>query len=105
MVWNVYVYNNTKIEVYNIFKHSSFRNDVVIATLEYKEKEEFSKYIKSSLMYHFWSKAGWEVIVAPWCGGDRELDAVKIDVYEQVINNWDIFIDYVWNNREEFLVE
>jgi len=25
----------------------------------------------------------------------------KIDVYEQVMNNWDIFIDYLWNNRKE----
>ena len=25
----------------------------------------------------------------------------KIDVYEQVISNWEIFIDYLWNHRSE----
>lgn len=25
----------------------------------------------------------------------------KIDVYEQVMNNWDIFIDYLWDHRKE----
>lgn len=25
----------------------------------------------------------------------------KIDVYDQVMNNWDIFIDYLWDHRDE----
>lgn len=28
----------------------------------------------------------------------------KIDVYDQVINNWDIFIDYLWDHRKELKV-
>ena len=25
----------------------------------------------------------------------------KIDVYDQVINNWDVFIEYLWEHRKE----
>ena len=32
---------------------------------------------------------------------DYEKHPLKIDVYEQVMNNWDVFIDYLWNNRKE----
>ena len=45
----------------------------------------------------------------------KEGKDVKIDVYRQVMNNWDIFLDYVWsakpirrirhNNRPEESVE
>lgn len=28
----------------------------------------------------------------------------KIDIYDQVMNNWDVFIDYLWNNRKELKV-
>jgi hypothetical protein len=24
----------------------------------------------------------------------------KIDIYEQVMNNWDLFLDYVWNSKQ-----
>ena len=58
MEWNVFNYNINlkKIEVYNIFKHGSFYNDVKLAIEQYEDKKEFAKYIKSSLMYYFWSK-------------------------------------------------
>lgn len=107
MKWNVYYHNinKKKIEAYNIFEHCGFCNDVKMAIKEYDNKDGFSKYVKTSLGYYFHYKAEWEIIVAPWCGGDRELDAIKIDVKDQVMNNWDIFIDYCWNNREELLVE
>ena len=102
MEWNVFIHNinRKEIENYNIFNHGSFREDIVRAAKEYDNKEEFLKYVKSSLMHHFWAKAEYEVIIAPWCGGDREKDAKKIDIYDQVTNNWDIFSEYIWNNRK-----
>ena len=50
-------------------------------------------------MYYFWSKAEWEIILSPWCGG-RDTKDIKIDVYDQVMNNWDIFVDYVFNSKK-----
>ena len=98
MEWYVYYhnYNKDEIEKYNIFDHYGFRHDVELGIRQYDIKEEFAEDIKAELMYYFWSKAEWEVIVGPWCGS-RNNKYIKIDVYDQVMLNWDAFVDYVWN--------
>lgn len=102
MEWNVFWYNINlrQIEVFNIFEHGSFYDDIKRAAQQYENQEEFTKYLKSSLMYYFWSKSEWEIIVCPWCSHIEEDNSKKIDVYEQVVNNWNIFSEYVWNNRK-----
>lgn len=102
MEWNVYHYNSNKnkIELYNIFDHYSFNKYIKKAARECFIKEDFIEQLQSELRYYFWSKAEWEVLVSPWVGGDREKDTVKIDVYDQVMMNWDKFTEYVWNNRK-----
>lgn len=104
MKWNVYYYNINKkmIEIFNIFEHIRFLSDIEKAIKKYKNKEEFAEQLKRDLRYYYGSKAEWEIVISPWVGGDRERDAVKIDVYEQVMNNFDILLDYVWNNKKEF---
>jgi len=52
------------------------------------------------MMYYYWSKSEWEIIIGPWCGGNNTKE-IKVDVYEQVLNNWDIFLEYVWNERKK----
>lgn len=103
MEWNVYIYNINKkrIEPFNIFNHYGFIGNVQKAVSKYKNKYDFESQLRSELFYHYWSKSEWEVIIAPWCGGDRENDAIKVDVYSQVILNWDLFVDYVWEHRKE----
>ncbi len=98
--WYVYYHNvnSQVIKTYNIFNHCGFVQDIEKYFKKYKNKEEFAKKLKSSLMYYFWSKAEWEVLIYPWCGG-RNTKEIKIDVYDQVMNNWDIFVDYVWNSK------
>lgn len=107
MKWYVFYYNinKKKIDTFNVFEHGRFCRYVKEAVKKYKNKEEFSKQLRSELQFYFWSKAEWEVIVAPWVGGDKEKDAIKIDIYEQVMLNWDVFVDYVWTNRKELLDE
>ena len=101
--WNVYYHNinSQRIETYNIFDHRMF-NEYVMLHLErtYQTKEEFSEQIESELRYYFWSKAEWEIIVSPWCGG-KDTKEIKIDVYDQVMLNFDSFVDYVWKNKTE----
>ena len=98
--WYVYYHsiNSQKIKTYNIFDHYGFVKDVEKYFKKYKNKEEFVDKLKSSLMYFFWSKSEWEIIISPWCGG-RNTKEVKIDVYDQVMNNWEVFADYVWNSK------
>ena len=104
MQWNVFFhnYNKNEIEQYNIFNHSSFRYEVKQLVKKYKDKDTFTEKLRKELAYYFLSKCEWEVIVSPWIGKKESCEA-KIDVYNQVMLNWDIFADYVWNNKEELL--
>lgn len=100
MKWNVYRYNinSRRIESYNIFDHVSFYTEVkAIIDSEYTKKQ-FSDRLKRTLMYYFWSKAEWEVLVSPFIGEDNATE--KIDVYQQVMNNWDQFLSYCWGFKE-----
>lgn len=104
MKWNVYYYdiNKRKIEIWNVFEHGSFVKYIKEHLKKYKTKEEFADKLKSELMYYYWSKSEWEIIISPWVGGDREKDSVKIDVYDQIMLNWELFVDYVWQIKHEF---
>ena len=97
--WNVFIgnFNSKKIETYNIFNHGRFKDDCDRAWKKHKKNfYAFSKAVKGSLMYNFWSKCEWEVIISHWPPSERFNDK-KIDVFEQVVQNWDTFITYVWN--------
>ena len=103
--WKVYVgdFNAGEIKEYNIFRHHSFVEDCKKTAKKYKndeQREEFEKEVRQSLMYHYWSKCEWEVVIDHWPPSDRA-KAIKVDVYDQVMLNWDIFIDYLWNNKKE----
>ena len=105
--WNVYRFNinKQKIEVFNIFDHYSFKEYVKKALIKYENsRDEFSKLLKAELRYYFWCKAEHEVIVTCWVGGDREKVNKKIDIYDQMMMNWDKFVDYIWDNGWKLLV-
>lgn len=118
MVWNVFIYdfNKRKIEVKNLFNISiTFKEDFEALkeqTLngDVATKEEFADKLKSILMYTFWCRREYETAVSDLCwtyiGATdedklREYDryektVTKVDVYSQVMANWDAFVDYVW---------
>lgn len=88
------------IGTFNIFEHGSFREDTKKAARKCKTKEEFAKELRSNLMFYYWSKCEWEVRIFPF-GTSAENEDIKVDVYWQVMNNWDVFLDYVWNNKKK----
>lgn len=101
MEWNVYYHdtNARKIIQWNIFKHGSFRKEVYELLIKSNlNKEDFIVQLRKSLMYYFWSKSQYEVLVLPWVG---QADDIKIDIYDQVMMNWDKFSEYVWLNKEK----
>ena len=102
MEWNVFYHdvNAQQIRTFNIFDHCRFSRDVFKYLKECQDKNEFAKKLKSELMYNFWAKAEYEVIISPWCGGKNTKD-IKVDIYTQVMNNWNVFLDYVWNSKKE----
>lgn len=129
MKWIVFYHdiNAKTIKKLNIFNHYSFNRDVENDLKKYKDKDEFAQRLKSNLMYYFWSKAEYEVIITSWpphiktseldrLNAEREETlkkynrepyclyvntdvAEKVDIYDQVMNNWDIFLDYVWGSK------
>ena len=128
--WNVFRHdvNKNQIVTFNIFNHWKFNEDVKKSLKKFKDKDEFAEHLRRDLMYYFWSKYEYEVVITtfpPYITMD-ELDRVnherwnhkdrygtdyfrinvspdtgiKIDIYEQVMNNWNIFLDYVWNSKK-----
>ena len=99
MEWNVFYYdiNCQKMSTFNIFDHGRFREDVSKDVQECSTKEEFEGRLKTDLIYYFWCKSEWEIIISPWIG-DKDA-GVKIDVYTQVVNNWNAFLSYVWQSK------
>lgn len=131
MEWNVFRYNINKrnIERFNIFDHGGFRRDVEEDLKNTKYKDDFAGILRGHLFYYFGSKCEYEVIISSFpnfitteeldrlnkerdsykkrygrdigcLNVDTEIEA-KIDIRDQVMNNFNIFLDYVWSNKEK----
>lgn len=99
MHWRVIYedFNERKITDFDIFEHYRFAEDVKKAYKKYhNDYDSFCENVRKSLAYWFWSKTEWEVIVSAWPPWNSVPER-KVDVYEQVMLNWDVFIEYVWN--------
>ena len=99
MKWNVYVYNfnANKIETYDIFKSGLLESEFRQAMLDTPSKKDFEGRIEYILRYYFWFKCEWEIILSPWVGRKEPCD-LKIDVFQQIKMNWDVFFNYVYDN-------
>lgn len=121
-------FNGKSVEKFNVFAHGRFLENVKKNLKKCETKEEFAEELRKDLAYYFWSKAEWEVVITPWVPHITmsELDRLnkeredsfknynrepyrlyvnpdvgkKIDVYEQVRLNWDLFVDYVWSHKK-----
>lgn len=103
MVWNVYIgsFNDRKIDVFNIFDHGKFYEDCVKNKKKNgKNREAFEEQLKADLHYYYWSKCEWEIILSHW-PPFKDFKEEKIDVYDQVLLNWKVFTNYVWDHLEE----
>lgn len=101
--WYVYVgdFNGRRIETHNVFDHIRFMEDCKKnARKNYADKDAFLETLRRDLMYYYWSKCEWEIILQSWPPSDRFNDE-KIDVYDQIRLNWGIFSEYVWSHVGE----
>ena len=80
----------------NIF-NNSFIEDVYKALENYISYDLFKEEIKKSLMYHFWCKAEYEVMISDL----SEKASEKIDVYYQLLPNLDKLCDYIIDTYNE----
>ena len=96
-------WNNKKFERYNILKYS----EDFIKKLKKKVNsyEEFSKELRSEMMYRYWSKCEWEVVLKrengrlymlPWPTHEGD---VGEDITDDRLFDWNGFFDKVVENR------
>lgn len=127
--WVVYRHdiNRREIVEFNIFDHWRFEEDVKKDLRKCKTKEEFAEKIKSHLMYYFWSKCEYEVVISsfPVHIKKEEFNRLteefiadtekyghepygmwvcpdvgeKIDIAGQVMMNFEVFVDYLWSHK------
>lgn len=101
--WYVYYgnWNAGQIERYNIFEHSGFYESCVKAVEELGDNpSELMERVLEELLYYFWCKCEWEIVLSSWPENKRFKDE-KIDVYGQVIMNWHVFIEYFLAHKDE----
>ena len=61
--------------------------------------EDFEEAIRRSLQQFFWNRCEYEILLASW-PGEEILE--KIDVFQQVMTNWNHFIAYLKRLKEEY---
>ena len=97
LVWNVLLhdFNSDKIITYNVFSdefkenlYKEYRKKKINNTLELKE------YIKSKMMYRYWSRSEYEIAVGGLHSKHPE-NFEKIDAYYQLEMNLDHIVDYI----------
>ena len=91
--------NNERDYKFNVFHSSRFLS--CLMDLKARTKKDSTVNIKEEvkhlLQYSFWAKAEYEIMVKLLCGKEEH----KIDVYEQVMLNYDVFYDYLMNNWKQ----
>ena len=97
LVWNVLLhdFNSDKIITYNVFG-DEFKENLY---KEYRKKKinnklELKEYIKSKMMYRYWSRCEYEIAVGGIHSKHPE-NFEKIDVYYQLEMNLDHIVDYI----------
>jgi len=113
----------------NLFEYNwVFLHSLVRIKRKYgKDFVKFADSVRSALMSEYWSRCEYETVITTWPSyvtkddvarmakeiEERErkwgstsglvgvdlYSGVKIDVYTQVMLNWDSFIKYLWDNR------
>jgi len=98
--WYVYYHdsNAQKIIKWNVFNHGTFAEKVNKLLQENLSRDEFADGLKKYLMYYMWSKCEYEIILSSWTG---RADDIKIDIYDQIMMNWNNFVDYVWSFKNK----
>lgn len=80
--------NSKSIEFWNVFNHGKFKE----AAEAYLAGELTEDELRREACYYFWSKCEYEVIV---CGWPNQETKKKLDIYDQLIANWFVFMNYL----------
>ena len=126
MKWYVFYQdtNNQEITKFNIFQHRPFKQSVEELLVYNITKEEFAEQLAHKLRYYFWRRCEYEIVITSgplyltketlieanknylkdcekWGREPYRISiapdvAKKVDIYEQIMLNWETFVDYIW---------
>lgn len=108
--WNVihHNFNSDKIENYDLFYHRTFADYIKKHRKKFKttnDKIGFAERLKREMMYYFWSKCEWEVIITkkndrivitPWIVRNED---VVLDVTDDTSFDWKGFYDVMVSRK------
>lgn len=99
MEWYVYRHDTNKGVIY---EYNALQPIIIEEIRERMEitttLSDFKELLEKVLRYYYWSKCEHEIIIKEWTGKPSE---VKIDVFDQLKLNWEVFCLYVWNSLIE----
>ena len=131
MKWYVFYEDVNKKDIvkFNIFQHINFKKTVENLLSQDVSKQDFAEELKHKLRYYFWCKSEYEVVITSWppyiskeslikANKDYLTDcekwgrepyrisitpeaAKKVDIYEQIMLNWEVFVNYIWRFKNE----
>lgn len=88
--------NNERDYKFNVFRSSRFFRCLMDLKARTKKDNTLNikEEVKHLLQYSFWGKAEYEIMVKVLFGKEEH----KIDVYEQIMLNYDLFYEYLIRN-------
>lgn len=94
-----YDFNKKVIEDFNIFRSVKFTEGLqeILDKNDYTTFEDFVEKVRQELMYAFWSKCEYEVMI----GDLFDTIETKIDIYDQVKPNIEILSKYILDNYKK----
>ena len=96
--------NAKSIEWLNVFNHSRFCSQLMDLLGKNKTQGDFKTELRDICSYNFWSKCEYEVIVSCWPPYERGARE-KIDIYDQLMANFTLFADYIWQHKDNLFME
>lgn len=119
--------NKRKIEKYNVLNDGIIDElKKRMKEQDIRTRNKFAEMVEQVITYHYWSRSEWEIVLTDYPPRikPKELTRLnteiekyqkdygrepcsltvnlvteeKIDIYDQVMMNWNIFIDYAWEN-------
>lgn len=100
MKWIIYTYDSEakKIDAYNIFEHCTFIAVLKRIIQECKTRKKIKESLNEEMKKLFRGKF-WNVVISDV----NKRTAIEIDAYQQIKENLDSFVEYIWSNRTEIM--
>lgn len=93
-------FNARRIEEYNVL-NDGFINGLMERLPKKKSDityDIFKENLRSELMYRYWCKCEWEVVLSAFPPSKNGEEERKVDIYQQVMLNFEIFCKYAYVN-------